>query len=524
LAIHEAPLDRRSVCLSIASSALLTAGCARSGAKAPPRSDALTIMQTEGPRSMDPADHTATLTGAILDPMYEGLVRQASQGGVEPLLATGWTSSADALTWTFQLREAVGFHDGSEMDADAAARSFRRLIDPASTLAAAGKFTPVVASCEAVGPRTVRFRLRKPYADFLTLLACNQAAVVSPRAAASGVIGRAACGTGPFRFVAWRSDEDVQQRRNDGYWGQQPRLESLRWRWSSEPSVLYMALRTGDADIAAPLSPVFARAAAGAASLRLIRQSATTFFWIALNTLLPPFDDPRVRQALSYATDRSALVAGLLGGFGRPASAPLADATPFVDPDPARLRFDPALGRRLLAEAGHATGLRIAIAVQDDDELLAEALQAMWRSVGVELQIRRLEGGVYASAAFARPPVKAAEGLGGVLSSWSSGVVPDLQLRPLFDSASAAPIGANLGFFSDPAVDALIDAGAAATDPRARAAFYAAVQRRIVEEAPAVLLYTRDDLAGVRRGVSGVSFRPGGELIVSAAGKQRGPG
>jgi len=111
-----------------------------------------------------------------------------------------------------------------------------------------------------------------------------------------------------------------------------------------------------------------------------------------------------------------------------------------------------------------------------------------------------------------------------VLSSWSSGVVPDLQLRPLFASASAAPAGANLGFFRDPAVDALIDAGAATSDPIARARLYAAVQRRIVAEAPAVLLYTRDDLAGVRRGVSGVAFRPGGELIVSAAGKPSGPG
>jgi glutathione transport system substrate-binding protein len=285
-----------------------------------------------------------------------------------------------------------------------------------------------------------------------------------------------------------------------------------------------MALRTGDADIAAPLSPVFARAAGANRYLRLIRQSATTFFWIALNTLLPPLDDPRVRQALNFATDRPALVAGLLGGFGQPATAPLAGATPFVDPDPAGLRFDPALARRLLAEAGHAKGMRIAVAVQDDDELLAEALQAMWRDVGVDLEIRRLEGGVYAEAAFARPPVKAAEGIGGVLSSWSSGVVPDLQLRPLFDSASAAPVGANLGFFSDPAVDRLIDAGAATADPEARARLYAAVQRRIVDDAPAVLLYTRDDLAGVRRGVSGVSFRPGGELIVSAAAKPNEPG
>jgi glutathione transport system substrate-binding protein len=523
LAFDYGPPDRRGVWLSIAGSALLAsvAGCrpAAPGADGPAGSQTLAIIQTEAPRSMDPANHTATLTGTILDPMYEGLVSQTGAGGVAPLLATRWTSTPDGAAWTFELREGVRFHDGAEMDAPAVAVSFRRLIDPGAALAATGKFTPVIAQVQAVGRRAVQFRLKKPYADFLTLLACNQASIVSPHAVASGAIGRTAAGTGPYRFVAWRADEYVTQRRDDGYWGARPRIESLRWTWSSEPSVLYMALRTGDADIAAPLSPVFAQAAASHPALRLLRQSGTAFFWIALNTRLAPLDDPRVRQALGYATDRAALVAAALGGFGQPAAAPLASTTPFVTPDPGRVRFDPLLARRLLAQAGWARGLRIAIVAQDADELVVEALQSMWRSVGVELDIRRLEGGVYAQTAFARPEVKAAEGVGGVLSSWSSGVFPDLQLRPLFDSASAAPAGANLGFFSDPALDRLIDAGSATTDTAERAGLYAAAQRRIVEAAPAVLLYTRDDLAGVRRGVTGLSIRPGGELVVSAASK-----
>jgi len=475
-------------------------------------------MQTEGPRSMDPADHTATFTAAILDPMYEGLVRH-TPAGPAPLLATGWTSSADGLTWTFALRSGVRFHDGSALDAAAVAASFSRLIDPNAALAAAGKFAPIIASAAPVNPSTLQLRLKKPYADFLTLLAANQAGIVSPRAAAAGTLARVACGTGPYRFVAWRSGERVEQRRNEAYWGPKPAVETLRWTWSSEPSVLYMALRTGDADIAAPLSPVFARLTAANRALSLIHQRGTAFFWVALNMMLPPFDDPRVRQALGYATDRAALVAGLLGGFGQPATAPLASATPFLHPDPEHVRSDPAYSRRLLADAGHGKGLSIALAVQESDALLAEALQAMWRDVGVALDIRRLEGGVYAGTAFARPEAKAADGIGGVLAWWSSGASPDLLLRPLFSSASAALAGANLGFFRDPAVDALIDAGAATTDPAARDRLYAAVQRRIVDAAPAVLLYTRDDLAGARRGVSGVSVLPGGELVVTGAAK-----
>ena len=516
-------MDRRAVCLSIVRSLTLGAAAglrperARADPRRPPRT--LAVMQTEGPRSMDPADHTATLTATILDPMYEGLVRQTPFAGTAPLLATHWTASADGRTWTFALRDGVRFHDGSSLNAAAVVASFQRLINPSAALAATGKFIPVIASVDAVNDRQVQFRLKKPYADFLTLLGANQASVVSPRAIESGALSRRASGTGPFEFVAWRSDDSVVQRRNRRYWGAPAAVETLTWTWSSEPSVLYMALRTGDADIAAPLSPVFASRAATNPSLRLIHQNGTAFFWIALNTRLAPFDDARVRQALNYATNRPALVAGLLRGFGQPATAPLASTTPYVHPDLDHVRFDPVYARRLLAQSGQARGLRIAIAVQEADEPLAEALQAMWLDVGVDLEIRRLEGGVYASAAFAPASVKDAEGLGGVLSSWSSGIVPDLQLWPLFSSASAAPAGANLGFFRDRLVDQLLDAAAGAADPGDRDRLYAMVQRRIVDAAPAVLLYTRDDLVGVRRGVSGVSVRPGGELIVSTATK-----
>ena len=483
----------------------------------PPR-DTLTVMLTEGPRSMDPANHTATLTGTVLAPMYEGLVRTA-EGGSEPLLATRWQTSADGSSWTFTLRPGVRFHDGTIMDAEAVAGTFRRLIDPRSALAAAGKFTPVIASVEVVDSGTVRFHLRKPYADFLTLLGSNQASVVSARGAQSGVLARAADGTGPFRFVSWQPGVAVTEQRNPLYWGARPRLGTLRWLSSSEPSVLYMALRSGDADVAAPLSPVFAARTARNPALRLLHQPGRAFFWIALNTRLAPFDDPRVRQALSYATDRRALVTALLGGFGQGAVAPVAATTPYATADPRRLGYDLAQARRLLTEAGQARGLHIAVATQDDDEALVEALQAMWAKAGVTLDIRRLEGGVYAYEAFATPEAKARDGLGGVLSSWSSGVVPELQLRPLFARASRAPVGANLGFFDDADVDRLLDMAETTSIPAERARLYGAVQRLIIDQAPAVLLYTRDDLVGLRKDVSGVTVAADGVINVAGASK-----
>jgi glutathione transport system substrate-binding protein len=478
----------------------------------------LTVMLTEAPRGMDPANHTATLTGTVLAPMYEGLVR-TSGAEPAPLLASGWTQSADGLDWTFSLRQGVRFHDGAPLNAPAVVLSFQRLIDPASALAAAGKFKPVIASVQALDDRTVRFRLARPYADFLILLGANQAAIVSPRAARAGTIATVADGTGPFRLVAWRPNVSVTEERNQDYWGAAPSLRTIRWLSSAEPSVLYMALRNGMADVAGPLSPVFAQRAAKDPALRMIHQSGHAFFWIALDTRLPPFDDVRVRQALSYATDRAGLVSALLGGFGQPAAAPLAEATPYAAPDVAHVRYDLTRARQLLAASGHAAGLRIAMAVQDSDAATAEALQAMWAKAGVDLEIRRLEGGVYAAAAFAGQRDKAAQGLGGVLASWSSGVVPELQLRPLFASVNQAPAGANLGFFADAEVDRMLDEAEAARPSQARARLYRAVQARIIAAAPDVLLFTRDDLVGLARGVSGVTIAPDGVILVARAAK-----
>jgi glutathione transport system substrate-binding protein len=264
---------------------------------------------------------------------------------------------------------------------------------------------------------------------------------------------------------------------------------------------------------------VFAVQTARSGALRLLRQPGRTFFWVALNVRMRPFDDPRVREALSLATDRAALVFALLGGFGSPAETPLAASTPYALPPADRLAYDPNRARRLLQAAGWGRGLRIALAAQDSDESIVEALQAMWAKVGVTVEIRRLEGGVYAAAAYAPPQQKAVEGLGGVVASWSSGLVPELQLRPLFARSSAAPAGANLGFFADPRVDRLLDEAESTAEPARRKDLYAAVQTLILCAEPAVLLYTRDDLVGLSRGVRGVRVSPDGALDVLFAVK-----
>jgi glutathione transport system substrate-binding protein len=241
-------------------------------------------------------------------------------------------------------------------------------------------------------------------------------------------------------------------------------------------------------------------------------------FWVALNAKLKPLDDVRVRQALNYATNRAQMVQAILLGYGKPANSPLSPATPGYDAALDPYPFDPDRAKKLLAEAGVPEGFSMSVAVQEPEAQIGEILQAMWSKIGVKLDVRRLESGVWAKAAFANPEQKAADRLGAVIASWSGGAFnADLQLRPLYATASWAPAGANLGFFSDPKLDALIDEAASTADEASRNHFYDQAQMLVNDEAPMVLLYYRSDLVATRANLSGVWVLPGGEVMAAHA-------
>ncbi|SKA29991.1 ABC transporter substrate-binding protein [Consotaella salsifontis] len=480
----------------------------------------LTILQSEPPRSMDPADQGATFTGNVLMPMYEGLVTRGEDLKLHPGLATKWTVSDDGLTWTFDLREGVKFHDGSDFNAESAAKSFHRLMDEKLGLAGAGRLRPLLKTVEAADPKTLKIELTRNYPAFLDLLASPQAMIVSPSEAEKGDLNRVASGTGPFKFVEWSSGDHVLEEVNPDYWGEKPSVDQLKWTWSAEQSVMNMALQTGDADIVNPLPPVFAASIENNPDLKLVTGNGSAVFWVALNVQQKPLDKVEVRQALNYATDRDALVKALLHGYGTPADSPLAPIPPYHLDGPQPYPYDIDKAKALLEKAGVPDGFTMSVAVQEPEANIAEALQGMWAKIGVKLDIRRLESGVWTKAAFNDPEAKKADNLGSVVASWSSGGFnPDQQLRPLYDTSSWAPSGANLGFYSSKELDDLLDTAASTAEPAKRKELYDQAQKIVNTDAPMVLLYVTKDLVGVKKGVDGVWLIPGGDIRATYATK-----
>ena len=481
----------------------------------------LNVMQTEAPRSMDPGDQTATYTAALLDPMYEGLLKRDPDLSLKPALATEWSSDAAGLVWTFKLRPGVKFHDGTPFDADVVVKNFARHLDTKRGLAASGRLRTFLEGVTAVDPMTVQFKLKSQYPAFLALLTTGPCLMVSPAAETAGTIGSKAVGTGPYKLAEYKSGEYVLQTKNGEWWGGAPKGEDeIKWTWTPEPSVMNMALQTGDADVVNPFPAAFAQQLKANPDMTLSTTDGSAVFWVSLNTKMKPLDDGRVRQALNYATDREGIVKAFMQGFAKPANSPLAPVTPGYDKSLAPYSYDVEKAKQLLKEAGYPDGFSMSTIVQEQESRIGELLQAMWAKAGVKLDVRKMEGGVWSKAAFLDPAGKEKDGIGSSIASWSSGVNgADLQFRPLYYSKSASPAGANLGFFSDPKLDELIDKAASTLDEKARNAIYVDAQKLVNEQAPHVLLFTKQDLFATRASVKGAWVIPGGLIVVKEARK-----
>ena len=506
---------RRPGRLTLLSTALLAA------LSAPLYAATLTVMQNEAPRSMDPGNQTATFTGTVLDPMYEGLLKMSPDLKPEPALATSWSSDDSGLKWTFKLRDGVTFHDGTPFNADAVVANFARHLDAKRGLAASGRLRTFLDSVTKVDDSTVLFTLKKPYPAFLNLLTTGASLMVSPTADKAGTLDSKAVGTGPYKMVQYKTGEFVLEEKYPGYWGNKTAgPDDLKWTWSAEPSVMNMALQAGEADVINPVPPQFATQLKNNPKFQLHESPGSAVFWVALNTDLKPLNDVRVRQALNFATDRAGLVRAIMSGFAIPANSPLAPVTAGYDKtlDPYPLNLEKA--KALLKEAGVPDGFTMSIALQGQDARIGQVLQSMWAKIGVKLDVRQMESGVWSKAAFADQAGKKADNTGAVLASWSSGVNgADLQLRPLYYSRSFAPGGANLGFFNDPKLDEMLDKAASTQDENARNAIYVEAQKEINQQAPQVLLYYQNDLYATGKDVSGVTMIPGGQIVVKDAKK-----
>ncbi|MEN5114076.1 ABC transporter substrate-binding protein [Brevundimonas diminuta] len=371
--------------------------------QAQPARDHLILGLPLEPPNLDPTSGAAAAVDEVVYAnVFEGLTRLTQNGAVAPSLAESWEAAPDGLTWTFHLRRGVTFPDGSPFDASVAKFSLDRITAEGSTNAQKALFEPI-SNVEVVDPATIRIHLSRPMATLPYVLAWGDAVMVSPKSAATNAV--TPVGTGPFKLQSWQRGSQLTLIRRDGYWGTPPRLNTVVFRFISDPTAAFAAVSAGDVD-AFPNYPAPENVAQFQRDrrFRVVVGASEGKVILGINNTKAPFNDVRVRRALSYAIDREALIQGAMFGFGQPIGSHYSRQAPGYVDLTGLYPHDPAKARQLLAEAGYPNGIDVTLRLPPRPyaRRSGEVLISQLAEAGIRAKIENLEWAQWLDQVFKR--------------------------------------------------------------------------------------------------------------------------
>jgi peptide/nickel transport system substrate-binding protein len=454
---------------------------------APRRGGTLNIGQDFGPQHFDPHKSTAWANTNITESIYDGLVQWSeTETELLPSLATAWTISRDGLEYTFSIRQGVRFHNGRPMTAQDVKFSLDRMRDPKSGSLLASNFV-LVSSVDVVNPRTVKVTLSKRQATFLNFL--TEVYPIVPQEAVSDLATKPV-GTGPFMLDQYVLNQYVRLVRNPGYWDRgKPYLDMVEFKILGDEASKESALRSKSVDMAWFRDPRQADALAKALP-GMVSSPGIPSRWIGirLNQCQKPYDDARVRRALSLATDRKTLIETVIPSrYGGHVGTVIAPSDRFyIKGDPMDLpyyRSDVNKAKQLLTEAGYPDGISIdaykVVAANQLDVDGAQVLKEQWAKANIKVTIVPMEVGQILRDWF--------EGNGRMVQVggvWSSD--PDAGLYGAFHSSTDQ---AKAYCIRDSVLDKLLEDGRTSVDLAKRTEIYQQAQRRIADRAHVLVLY-----------------------------------
>jgi peptide/nickel transport system substrate-binding protein len=322
--------------------------------------DSVIICQTLEPPILDPTGGAAAAIREITyDNIFENLIAITGDGSRVPRLAESWTSSADGMVHTFKLRAGVTFHDGTPMTSADVKFSFERGQAPDAKHSQKWIFAPI-GSIATPDPLTVVITLKEFVGDFIESLALSDAAIVSPQSIAKAATEPV--GTGPYQFVRWQRGDRVVMKRNESYWGKKPAIANATFRFVTDPQAQVAALLAGDCDAHTNIgAPEAVDQLKRDAKLRVTIGRTEGETIMAMNATKPPFNDVRVRKAVSMAIDRALVNEGAMSGFGALIGSHFSPNHPAYLDLTREVKVDAKAAKALLAEAGFPNGFSVSM-------------------------------------------------------------------------------------------------------------------------------------------------------------------
>jgi peptide/nickel transport system substrate-binding protein len=435
-----------------------------------------------------------------------------------PHLAERWELAPDAVT--FHLRGDVRWHDGRPVTAEDVKFTFDLAKDPKTASQMGSVYLGGVTEATVVDPRTIRFTLDGPQAqpldNFWWAPVPKHVLESVPREQlAQNAFNQKPVGSGPFRFDSWQKGDRMTLVANDSFapsLGGRPRVDRVVFRIIPEATARLTELRTGGVDVNYTVLPDEAKQLeAGARGITVHHYPSREFTYLGWNNERAPFDDPRVRRALSMAVDREALIGSMMFGYARQTGSVIPPISPMA-PDLPPIPHDTAQAKRLLAEAGWTDSdrdgtldrggepLTVTIVTNAANKLftdVATQVQAQLQRVGVRAELQTVEFQTMLRQHKARD-------YQGILTNWTWDYFK-ADPTPLFSCREARkPQSANRAGYCSEAADAAMQRALRATDDAAAKQAWAEFARVVQQDQPVTVLFWAEEIAGVGPRLQGV--------------------
>jgi oligopeptide transport system substrate-binding protein len=468
-----------------------------------------------GPITLDPAISADMSSHTYVMQVFSGLVRLDHDLNIVPDIAESWDKSADGRAYTFHLRQGVKFHSGSDVNAADFKYSWERACDPGTNSGTAATYlgdivgakdmlageAAEISGVEVVDEYTLQVTIDAPRAYFLDKLAYPTAFVVDSANVESGQYWwLEPDGTGPFELKSWTPGQQLVLERSEIYYGEPARLRSIIFSLAAaDPMALY---ETGQIDVA-PVYLDYIDAVSDETNpfhLELAVTPELSLYYIGFNTAEPPFDDVNVRRAFCRAVDKEHVVKVVLRDMVAVADGILPPGMPGYDQALEGLDYSVEEAKELIAASGYGDVSNLPHITLTIDgygnaipSYLGAIIQEWQQNLGVEISVRQVETD---RLIYNLKQEKDEMFTLGWIADYPD---PHNFLDVLFYTGSEV----NIGEYSSPALDALLDQAAVEQDQSARLALYQQAEQLVVDDAPCIPLWHNTNYVLVKPYVKG---------------------
>lgn len=456
----------------------------------------IALGMINGITMMNPQETNLLVDKEALLLTHNTLVFLGEDNKIEPGLAENYKMT-DSVTWEFNLRRGVKFHNGEELKASDVVFTFNKAMQSAVTSGTISQLQEITA----VDDYTVRMILSAPNVDWLSILYDTRCSIVNEKAIAElGEDEGSRIGTGPYKFVELVLNDHLTVEKFDEAWeADQCPTKRFVFKCIPENAARLIALQTGEIDVCTYPSATEVSHIEDDPRLKLVQLPSNGTIYFGFNCKDPIMSNPKCREAISYAINRDEIVLIAVDGLGTPTRTWWASSISSRYDGFGGHTFDLDAAKACLVEAGYPNGFDLKVSIVSDQRAEAEVIQSQLKQINVNVSLDEMDSsgfGAYLST--------------GEHQAWIWGYNFSSYSDNMKNAYYTGLTGSNRAQYSNAEIDELFDKAAAETDESVRNDYYKRIQEIAAADCPILPLYYQLLSIGVNANLDGIQFRSDG--------------